>query len=346
MSDAPPFLPMEAKSVSALPAGPGWQFEPKWDGFRCLALTDGNGTRIFARSGKPLARFFPEVVDNIAALGANGFVLDGELVILAGGAPAFDHLQARLHPAESRIRKLSAETPAVFIAFDLPQGPSGKSLMALPFAERRAALEVFLAQPPPGIALSPYTRDAAEAERWLDDAGGILDGIVAKRLDEPYQPEIRAMLKLKRQRTVDCVVGGFRYGTDSDLVGSLLLGLYDSAGKLDHVGFTSQLARADKPALTAKLEALGTGPGFTGNAPGGPSRWSTERSGDYVPLPHELVLEAGYDTVTAGRFRHGLKLLRWRPDKAPRQCTYAQVAPIGPPPGPVRELLAGLSRPA
>jgi ATP-dependent DNA ligase len=346
MTDAPPFLPMEAKSVTALPAGDGWQFEPKWDGFRCLALTDGEGSRIFARSGKPLGRFFPEVVANIAALGATGFILDGELIIGAGGVPSFDYLQARLHPAESRIRKLARETPATFVAFDLPRASGGHDLLDAPFSDRRNALEEFLAKPPAGILLSPYTRDAAEAGHWLEDAGGVLDGIVAKRLDGRYVPEERAMLKVKRQRTADCVVGGFRYGTGSKLVGSLLLGLYNDAGKLDHVGFTSQLKTADKAALTEKLEALGTGPGFTGNAPGGPSRWSTERTEEYVPLPHELVIEAGYDTVTSGRFRHGLKLLRWRPDKAPRQCTYDQMNQAGDPPGPVRDVLGKLSRPA
>jgi ATP-dependent DNA ligase len=346
MTDAPPFLPMEAKSVTALPAGGGWQFEPKWDGFRCLAMLDAGGARIYARSGKPLGRFFPEVLANVAALDATGFVLDGELIIGAGGIPSFDYLQMRLHPAESRIKKLAREIPATFVAFDLPRAPGGSSLLASAFTDRRAALEKFLARPPPGIVLSPFTREIADAEQWLDDNGGVLDGIVAKRLDGPYVPEERAMLKVKRQRTADCVVGGFRYGTGSKLVGSLLLGLYNDAGKLDHVGFTSQLKDVEKPALTARLEALGTGPGFTGNAPGGPSRWSTERTEDYVPLPHELVIEAGYDTVTSGRFRHGLKLLRWRPDKAPRQCTYEQMAPAGEPPGPLRIVLDQLSRPA
>ena len=184
------------------------------------------------------------------------------------------------------------------------------------------------AKSPKRLVLSPATRDRAKAEGWLSHAGeGATDGVIAKRLADPYQPGERAMIKVKRLRTADCVVGGFRYESDSRLVGSLLLGLYDAAGKLDHVGFTSTITDAERPALTKKLEALRGAPGFTGNAPGGPSRWSTERTGEWEPLRPELVVEVRFDHVTANRFRHGTKLLRWRPDKAPRQCKFDQLAP-------------------
>jgi ATP-dependent DNA ligase len=327
MTDTPPFLPMEAKSVDALPTDPGWQFEPKWDGFRCLAVGRGDGVSLFAKSGKPLHRFFPEVQANLAAMDAGAFILDGEMVIPGGGAFSFELLQQRLHPAESRIRKLAAETPATFVAFDLP-GVDGRDFTGEPLTVRRDLLEAFLPKPLPGIRLSPYTRDRAEAQGWLDHAGGSLDGVIAKRLDGRYLPEQRAMLKVKRIRSADCVIGGFRYATGSKLVGSLLLGLYNDEGLLDHVGFTSGFVGIDKPALTAQLEAL-SGEGFTGNAPGGPSRWSTERTETYQPLKPELVVEVSYDHVSGGRFRHGTKILRWRPDKSPRQCTYDQIAPSG-----------------
>ena len=339
-SESSPIAPMEARRVGALPTGPGWQFEPKWDGFRCLAFRSGSEVRLFAKSGKPLHRYFPEVVDMIAALPGDNFVLDGELVIPAGDTLSFDALQLRLHPAESRIRKLSRETPARLIAFDLLVAPGGAPLVDLPLSQRRAALEDFIAAagPPPLLKLSPMTHDDKTAAHWLEHTGGETDGVIAKRLDGPYESGERAMLKLKRIRTADCVVGGFRYGTASRLVGSLLLGLYDSDGRLDHVGFTSTIANAERTALTAKLEHYRGGPGFTGNAPGGPSRWSTERSAAYEALRHDLVVEVGYDHVSGHRFRHGTKLLRWRPDKAPHQCTYEQLRHETEFPTPVKTL--------
>ncbi|HHY49721.1 MAG TPA: ATP-dependent DNA ligase [Alphaproteobacteria bacterium] len=336
---------MEARSVEALPADPGWQYEPKWDGFRCLAIRDGAGARLFAKSGKGLGRYFPEVVGNVAALPADGLILDGELVIMTPEGLSFDALQLRLHPAESRIRKLAAEIPAVFVAFDLPRGPGGRDLRDSPLVERRAALETFLARPASGILLSPVTRDHAEARRWLEQAGGAIDGVVCKRLDGVYAAGERAMLKVKHIRSADCVVGGFRYGTNSREVRSLLLGLYDEAGRLDHVGFTSGFVGINKQELTARLEAM-RGEGFTGNAPGGPSRWATERTGEYVPLRHELVVEVLYDHVSGGRFRHGTRIHRWRPDKAPRQCTYEQIRPSGEAPAPISAFLDRLSRSA
>jgi ATP-dependent DNA ligase len=323
--------PMEAASAACLPTGDGvWQYEPKWDGFRCLAFKAGDRVDIRAKSGKPLGRFFPEIVALLAELPVERFVIDGELVVELGGHLSFDALQMRLHPAESRIRKLAAATPARLELFDILEGPDGTLLLDRPLTERRAVLEAFgerLARPG-RLAVSPCTRDVAQAERWLEDFGdGATDGVVAKRLDGRYEAGERAMVKVKRLRTADCVVGGFRYLSARPLVGSLLLGLYDAEGKLDHVGFTSTIADQERPALTRRLEALRQPPGFTGRAPGGPSRWNTERSGAWEPVRPELVVEVRFDHVTGGRFRHGTKLLRWRPDKAPRQCGFEQMAP-------------------
>jgi ATP-dependent DNA ligase len=320
--------PMEARLVEALPEGEGWQFEPKWDGFRCLAFRHGDAVALMAKSGKPLARYFPEVEAMIRALPADPFVIDGELVIPTDHGPSFDALQLRLHPAESRIRKLAAATPATLVLFDCLMTPDAPDLAAAPLSERRAALEAFFARVRrDGLRLSPFTRDRATAQGWLDQAGGALDGVIAKRLDEAYAPGVRAMLKVKRMRTADCVVGGFRYEQGTREVGSLLLGLYDAAGLLNHVGFTSTLPRQERPALTRRLEALAEPPGFTGDAPGGPSRWSTDKSAEWTPLRPELVVEVRYDHVSGGRFRHGTRLVRWRPDKAPEQCTCEQIAP-------------------
>jgi ATP-dependent DNA ligase len=319
--------PMEARIVDALPEGDGWQFEPKWDGFRCLAFRDGNVVALQAKSGKPLMRYFPEMVAALRALPLRRFVLDGELAIPIGDSLSFDALQLRLHPAESRVRKLASETPSILILFDCLYTEKAGVLLDETLTERRHALEQFYAGigKAPALRLTDYTRDRKTAEAWLSHAGGALDGIVAKQIDAPYLPGERAMLKLKHLRSADCVVGGFRYATGSKRVGSLLLGLYNEEGKLDHVGFTSGFANEDRAALTKKLEKLKGGPGFTGDAPGGRSRWSTERSTEWVPLKTKLVAEVRYDHVTGGRFRHGTKLLRWRPDKAPRQCTMEQL---------------------
>jgi ATP-dependent DNA ligase len=321
--------PMEAKLVSELPTDSGWQFEPKWDGFRCLAFRAGNQVDLRAKSGKPLARYFPEVVAMLKGLRPAKFVLDGELAIPIDGALSFDALQMRIHPAESRIKKLSVETPAKLILFDMLLDAKGKSLIDKPLTKRRAALEGFYetAGDAEGLKLSPYTINRENAESWLEERQASLDGVVAKRVDGPYLPGERAMLKVKRRRTADCVVGGFRYATGSNEVGSLLLGLYKDEGKLDHVGFTSTISNAERRALTKSLEALSGPPGFTGKAPGGPSRWSTERSGEWEPVKPKLVVEVRYDHVTGDRFRHGTKLVRFRPDKAPRQCTFEQLKP-------------------
>jgi ATP-dependent DNA ligase len=319
--------PMEARPVSELPEDAGWQYEPKWDGFRCLAFRAGDAIEIKAKSGKSLSRFFPEVIENLRALAAKTFVLDGELVIPVKGGFSFDALQMRLHPAESRINRLSIETPATLIVFDCLLRNPGQSLLPAPFAERHAALEAFFASigDHSGLSLTPFTRDLRKAKKWLGERQVSVDGVVAKRLDLPYQPGERAMLKIKDRRTADCVVGGFRYESGRKMVGSLLLGLYDSKGLLHHVGFTSALADAEKPALTKRLEKLVAPPGFTGDAPGGPSRWSTARSAKWQPLRPRLVVEVQYDHLTGHRFRHGTRLVRWRPDKAPGQCTFKQL---------------------
>jgi ATP-dependent DNA ligase len=331
---------MEARLVDALPTEAGWQFEPKWDGFRCLAFRAGDGIDLRAKSGKPLGRYFPDVVARLQALPARTFVLDGELAIPVEGTLSFEALQMRLHPAESRVRKLAAETPAIFILFDILADPTGAPLLQMPLSERRGALERFYAAAADRalLRLSPVTRQRAQAEDWLANAGGALDGVVAKRLDGTYEPGERAMLKVKRMRTADCVVGGFRYGQGQSVVGSLLLGLYNDDGRLDHIGFTANVPRSERQALTRRLEALVEPPGFTGKAPGGPSRWSTERSGDWQPLQPELVVEVRYDHVSGGRFRHGASFVRWRPDKAPSQCRLDQLEREARP----SDLIAGL----
>ncbi|TIQ22892.1 MAG: ATP-dependent DNA ligase [Mesorhizobium sp.] len=319
---------MEARAADAIPEGDGWQYERKWDGFRCLAFRQDDTIELRAKSGKPLGRYFPELVATLMELPSRRFVVDGEIVISIDGKPSFDALQMRLHPAESRIRKLSAETPAHIVLFDILCDQHGTVLLARTLKERRAILEAFVASANrTDIVLSDCTRDVKAARSWLSGAGhGETDGIVAKRLDDPYQPGVRAMVKVKRLRSADCVVGGFRYLSNSWQVGSLLLGLYNDAGKLDHVGFTSTIAKDDRAELTRKLEAMREPPGFTGKAPGGPSRWSTERSGEWEPVRPQLVVEVRFDHVTGDRFRHGTKFLRWRPDKAPEQCTFEQIA--------------------
>jgi len=318
---------MEALLASELPEGDGWQFEPKWDGFRCLARGDGDEVTLTSKSGKPLARYFPEVVEMLSAVKEKHFLLDGELIISVGDALSFDALQLRLHPAESRVRKLAEETPAELMVFDLLE-LGGKPLTSDALSARRERLERFYwKNQVPRLHLSPITRDRRTAVGWLERSGGALDGVIAKRTDLDYRPGERAMVKVKQQRTADCVVGGFRYAEKKKEVGSLLLGLYDAAGLLHHVGFTSAIAAKDRPKLTKELEALIEPPGFTGSAPGGPSRWNTERSMAWEPLKPELVVEVRYDQVTGRRFRHGTGLLRWRPDKDPRQCTFEQLAP-------------------
>ena len=321
----PPLKPMEAKLADALPSGDGWQYEPKWDGFRCLAFRDGDEVRLQSKSGKPLERYFPEVVDFLLGVEADRFVVDGELIIPVDGILSFEALQLRLHPADSRVQRLASETPAQLMLFDLLFHKETNYLQA-PLWRRRQSLELLeLGDVTDQILFSPFTAIRENALRWFDEVGPALDGVIAKRRDDPYQPGERAMIKVKRMRSADCVVGGFRYGTNSREVGSLLLGLFNEEGLLDHVGFTSAIAQNEKAELTHRLEALIGPPGFTGSAPGGPSRWATERSSQWKPLRHELVVEVRYDHVTGNRFRHGAKFLRWRPDKSPEQCRMDQL---------------------
>jgi ATP-dependent DNA ligase len=327
------YEPMEAKLVDELPTGGDWQYEPKWDGFRCLAFRDGDKVDLMSKAGKPLARYFPELLDTLRAVKAKRFVLDGEIVIPHDGSLSFDELLLRIHPAKSRIDKLSTESPASLIVFDLLVDAKGASLVKLPLAERRAALEKFVAANVTkdlSIMLSPATTTMATVTKWFRSVGGGLDGVIAKRLDLAYQTGTRdGMQKMKNMRTAECVVGGFRYASKGKVLGSLLLGLYDDGGLLHHVGFTSNVPNSEKAAVTAKLEKLKQPPGFTGQAPGGPSRWSTERSSQWEPLAPKLVVEVQYDHFSGGRFRHGTSFLRWRPDKPPARCTIDQVEQEG-----------------
>jgi ATP-dependent DNA ligase len=323
------YAPMDARTAREIPQGPDWQYEPKWDGFRCLAFRDGGEIKLVSKAGQELERYFPEVLEHLAQLDARRFVLDGELMIIHEDRADFDMLLQRIHPAASRIKKLSRETPATFVLFDMLLGSSGPSLEKKPLAERRKALEEFAHSQLDGIStifLSPSTCEFKEARRWLFEMPGMLDGIVAKKLSEPYNFGGRdAMVKVKNIRSADCVVGGFRYAAANKVVGSLLLGLYNAQGKLDHVGFTSGIKRDEKPGLTKQLEELIQEPGFDGARPGGPSRWSTERSSEWQPLTPKLVAEVEYDHFSGGRFRHGTRFIRWRPDKAPAKCTRSQV---------------------
>ena len=325
-----PYPPMEAESVPALPSDGGWQYEPKWDGFRALAFRDGDTVRLQSKAGKPLGRYFPDVVESLEALAAGRFVLDGELVIPVNGRLSFDELLLRVHPAASRVRTLVEAHRARMVVFDLLVDQRGRSLVDRPLEARRERLVEFARAYFPrdkSIVLARATRRLDTARTWLAGGGdGDLDGVVAKRLDLPYRSGERdGMLKVKRQRSADCVVGGFRYASKGGDVGSLLLGLYDDEGLLHHIGFCSSLSAAERKGLRQKLERLRKPPGFTGRSPGGPSRWSTERSEQWEPLAPKLVVEVGYDHVSGGRFRHGTRFLRWRPDKAPRQCTMEQL---------------------
>jgi ATP-dependent DNA ligase len=330
-----PFAPMEAKTADAIPAGSGWQYEPKWDGFRCLAFRSGRTVALQSKAGQPLARYFPELVAALRGLKPQRFVLDGEIVIEHQGRLSFDELLMRIHPARSRIEKLAKETPCTYLVFDLLVDSDGRVLIELPLRERRKRLEQFYRRcgQPERIRLSPATRDPAQAQRWLSDTATGFDGVMAKPMDGPYLSGERAMRKIKRIRTADCVVGGFRLASRGGEIGSLLLGLYTGDGLLHHVGFTASFTREQRHELKRILDPYLGGQGFTGNAPGGPSRWSTERSGQWKPLAPKLVAEVRYDHFSGGRFRHGTRFLRWRPEKPPASCTFAQLEAAPAPDG-------------
>lgn len=310
----PPLKPQLALSRKSLPEGEGWAYEPKWDGFRALAFVDGEEVYLQSRGGKPLRRYFPEV-----ELPAGSYVLDGELVILgADGAEEFDALQNRIHPAESRIERLARETPAILRAFDL-LAIGDESAMGAPLRERRAALEKLFGswEQPGSVELTPLTEDPSKAQPWL--AGG--EGVIAKELDSPYRPgERKGMVKVKRLRTADCVVAGWRPGKEEDTVGSLILGLYDG-DQLRVVGHTSGLTAKRKRELVAELAPYETGE--RGSAD--PSRWAADRDLEWIDLRPELVVEITFDHVSANRIRHGAKIVRWREDKDPRECTFDQL---------------------
>ncbi len=325
------YPPMEMRSVGQVPDGPQWLYEPKWDGFRCLAFRDGRDIALQSKAGQPLARYFPEIVAALAGMKSRRFVLDGELVVPLAGALSFDALQQRIHPAASRVAMLAKRTPAWYLVFDLLD-EDGDDLVELTLEERRARLERF-AHSFDGVTLrlSPATRERRVVDEWFARVGGALDGVIAKRVDLPYASGTRdAAVKVKQLRTADCVVGGYRFAKGStSQIGSLLLGLYDDDGLLDYIGFCSAFPAAERTALRETLRAHEGEPGFTGGAPGdAPSRWSRdpERDRSYVKLRHDLVLEVAFDQVTGGRIRHGTKPIRWRPDKAARQCTLEQLS--------------------
>ena len=321
-------FPMEARLVSQLPEGKAWRYEPKWDGFRCLASKDDNTVSLRSKSGRSLARYFPDIIRMLEKSTAKHFVLDGELLVSGAHGYSFSDLQMRLHPAASRVKMLAKQQPATLVLFDILETDQNENLMSAALSERRVFLERFYKRycsKTKAVRLSPQTDSVTEAMKWLSDSGWWIDGIVAKNRTDGYVPGERVMQKYKPIRTADCVVGGFRYGTDSKEVGSLLLGLYDGEGHLHHVGFTSGIAQSEKPSLTKKLEKLIHEPGFTGKAPGGPSRWSTERSTHWTPISPTIVVEVRFDHVTDARFRHGTKLVRFRSDKSPRQCTMEQL---------------------
>ncbi len=322
---------MEMRAVAEIPDGPHWQYEPKWDGFRCLVDRDGEKVALTSKNGQPLARYFPEILQALTELNADAFSLDGELVVPLGGALSFDALQQRIHPAASRVQMLARTTPAYYLVFDLLR-VDGHDWSQRPLAERRAELERFAAgfRPGGGLKLSPATRERSVVDSWFARVGGGLDGVIAKRLDFPYRSGKRdGGVKVKQVRTADCVVAGFRYAAGGrERVGSLLLGLYDEAGLLDSIGFCSAFSNAERSALLERLEPFIGGSGFSGSAPdASPSRWSRdpERDRSYVALEPKLVLEVAFDQVSGGRIRHGARPLRWRSDKSPAQCTIDQL---------------------
>jgi ATP-dependent DNA ligase len=307
---SPPVKPQLARSRKELPDGDDWAYEPKYDGFRAIAFVDGDEVELQSRGGKPLTRYFPEL-----RFPPGRYVIDGEIVIRdAGGGEDFDALSQRIHPAASRIAMLAEQTPATFIAFDL-LARDDERLLELPFADRRAALEELVDDP---VELAPATRARADAEPWLRDA----EGVIAKLLDAPYRPgERTGMVKVKRVRTIDCVVAGWRPGKEPDTVGSLILGLYDEDGRMHVVGHTSGLSATRKRELVGELSPYETGERGSGDA----SRWTAGRELEWVELRPELVVEISFDHTSGGRIRHGSKLLRWRDDKAPRDCSLDQL---------------------
>jgi ATP-dependent DNA ligase len=339
----PPIEPMLARSSEAIPDGDGWLYEPKWDGFRTLVFYDGTDIYLQSRDLKPMGRYFPELVAGLREVLQGPVVLDGEVVVMGDRGLEFETLQMRIHPAESRVRRLSQETPASFVAFDL-LAEGDDDLRAAPFEERHRRVVALTEGTAAPLSLTPSTLDASTAQDWFERFEGAgFDGVVAKRLDGVYQPGVRAMLKIKHLRTADCVVAGFRWLTkhEGEAVGSLLLGLYDEAGVLHHVGHTSSFTMAKKRELAGMLEPYVSEDGSEGfgggRTPGAPSRWSSGKDVSWVRLRPELVCEVSFDHLQGDRFRHGTTFQRWRADKPPEACTYDQLDTA--PPAELQELL-------
>ncbi len=342
----PPVKPMLAKAIDGLPPGDEWLFEPKWDGFRCIVFKDGDEVELGSRNEKPLTRYFPELVTSLQEALLPRCVLDGEIVVSIDGRLEFDVLQNRLHPAASRVNKLAAETPASFVAFDL-LAVGDDDLMAAPFAQRRRLLEAAVDGEHEHVHLTPLTGDRDVAEDWFSRFEGAgLDGVVAKAPDLAYCPDKRVMWKVKHKRTADCVVAGFRWHKDGEGVGSLLVGLYDGAGNLNHVGVATSFTAARRKELVDEIAPyrdadLADHPwgewadaqaqaATEGRMPGGLSRWNEGKDLSFEPLRIELVAEVAYEHMQGERFRHASRLVRWRPDRDPSSCTYDQLEVVAP----------------
>ena len=341
---APPLEPMLSRAADALPRGEGWQFEPKWDGFRTLVFRDGDEIVLQSRDGKPMNRYFPDLVEPLAAALPERCVVDGEIVIVGPGGLDFEALLLRIHPAASRVKLLAAQSPASFVAWDI-LALGDEDLREVPLGLRRERLEQTLAAPARPVHLSPATRDRDLAEDWFRRFEGAgLDGVMAKRLDAPYRPGERSMIKVKHTRTADCVVAGFRWHKNGvgTMVGSLLLGLYDEEGTLHHVGVTAAFTNAMRKQLVEELEPLREkaleGHPWRGWAeaeeeakaagqrlPGATSRWNRGKDLSWEPLKAERVCEVAYDHMQGIRFRHAAQFARWRPDKRPQDCRYDQL---------------------
>ena len=333
----PPVRPMLAQLARSLPEGDGLLYEPKWDGFRCIVFRDGDDVELGSRNERPLTRYFPELVEALQANLPERCVVDGEVVVAGDHGLDFDALLQRIHPADSRVRKLARETPASFVAFDL-LAAGDDDLRGRPFAERRRLLEQALAPARPPVHVTPITTDPAVAADWFDRFEGAgLDGVVVKDADLTYQEDKRVMLKVKHERTADCVVAGFRTHKSGDGVGSLLLGLFDEHGTLHHVGVASGFSAKLRRQLAEDVEPLREGAlaghpweswaaaETSGRMPGGQSRWTAKRDTSWEPLRPERVVEVGYDHLQGDRFRHATKFVRWRPDREPDSCTYSQL---------------------
>ncbi|TCP53566.1 ATP-dependent DNA ligase [Tamaricihabitans halophyticus] len=340
----PPVKPMLAKAVHTVPRAPGMCYEPKWDGFRCIVFRDGAEVELGSRNDRPLTRYFPELVELLRDALPERCVLDGEIVVVTGGGLDFDTLQNRLHPAASRVRLLAEQTPASFVGFDL-LAIGDEDLTGKPFTERRARLASILGQSLDRVHLTPLTDDPDIAEDWFTRFEGAgFDGVIAKPGELPYEQDKRTMWKVKHERSADCVVAGFRWHKDGNGVGSLLLGLFDDRGVLNHVGVASSFTAKRRAELVTELEplrqdALDGHPWRDwadaqahagGRMPGGVSRWTGQKDMSWEPLRPELVAEVRYEHVLAGRFRHGGRLTRFRPDRTPESCTYAQLEQVAP----------------